>query len=246
MKRGLVPCVVLGMLASCASIPLDTLPQRDLVTLGDSVTMGVGAGGQGPDLDCFDAFTGANAGELLGKCNPAKWIDRSAAYPYLTAKWLGVKHANFALAGHTAADVAKLQVSLAAALRPRYVTLFVGANDLIRGRDVEAFAADLEFILGRLGETDARVFVLNLPDVWRAPRFVEKPDDDVTPKRVAAFNAATAAAVAAHKGAVLVDISGPELATPEMFSTDGFHLGPLAHRVMADKVLAAINSREAR
>lgn len=220
---------VLVLLTSCAGLTINDLPQRDYVALGDSVTAGVGAGGEGVDPECLDV--------LPPSCDLGEAVDRRQAYPYLVAGGLGMKHANVAVPGAMADDVARLQVVPALALRPRIVTLFVGGNDLVHGRSPEAYAADVAFILGRLTESpDVRVYVLNLPDVWRAPRFVEKPDRDVTPERVKAFNAATASAAATY-GATLIDISGPELT--EHTSTDGFHLGPRAHGIIAARILEA-------
>lgn len=209
----------------CASIPtIEDIPRRDYVALGDSVTAGVGANGV---VDLKDPFSS---------------VDRGKAYPYLVTKALGVKHANFAVPGAMADDVNRIQVALALLSAPKTITLWVGGNDLVQGRAPEAYGADLMNILSSLIESDAKILVLNLPDVWKAGRFVEAPDKDVTEKRVAAFNLKTSA-VAKTYGVTLVDISGPDLVAPELLANDQFHVNEAGHKYLSGKVLAAINAK---
>ena len=221
--RNLAALVVLAFLTSCASIPtIEQIPQRDYVAIGDSVSAGVGAGGT---VDLSD---------------PAASVDRRRAFPYLLAKAMGVRHANLAAPGAMADDVRRLQVAPALAYRPNVVTLWVGGNDLVHGRDPREYGASLALILARLDEMGlAKVYVLNLPDVWAAKRFRDKPDNDVTPARVAAFNSATAVAVSNY-GGILVDISGPALVADGMLADDDFHPGPKAHVWLADRILATM------
>ena len=89
---------------------------------------------------------------------------------------------------------------------PDLVTVWTGANDVIRGEDVDDFAAALENMFARLRErTDGVIVAANIPDLTELPRFRENPDEDVTRERIEAFNEAIAEQAAAHD-ALLVDL----------------------------------------
>jgi lysophospholipase L1-like esterase len=86
-------------------------------------------------------------------------------------------------------------------IEPDLVTIWSGANDVIRGGDVDNFAAALEEILERLRErTDGVIAVANIPDLTELPRFRDNPDADVTRARIEAFNEAIAEQAADHAG----------------------------------------------
>lgn len=205
---------------SCASLPInpDDIPQRDYVALGDSVTAGVGVDG------------------TVDVLHPAESINQRKAYPYLIAKALGRRHANLAAPGARSDDVLRIQVPLALGLRPNIATVFCGGNDLVHGVPAEVYGANLEFILAQLEFIGTKVYVLNLPDVWAAPKFQKEPDDDVTPQRVLAFNRETARAADLF-GATLVDISGLELVNPDLLANDGFHVRDSGHVWLAQRIL---------
>jgi hypothetical protein len=76
------------------------------------------------------------------------------------------------------------------------------------------------------------VFVGDLADLTRAPRFRTAPDPDVTSDRLAAFNQRIAATVAAH-GAVLVRLSAMPI-DDSIFYSDGFHPNNAGYLRIAD------------
>ena len=96
--------------------------------------------------------------------------------------------------------------SLESEIEPDLVTIWTGANDVIRGEDVDDFEAALEDMFERLRErTDGVIVAANIPDLTELPRFRENPDEDVTRERIEAFNEAIAEQAADHD-VLLVDL----------------------------------------
>ena len=84
-------------------------------------------------------------------------------------------------------------------IEPDLVTIWTGANDVIRAEDVDDFGAALEHMLERLRErTDGVIVAANIPDLTKLPRFREHPDADVTRERIEAFNDTIVEQATAH------------------------------------------------
>lgn len=146
---------------------------------------------------------------------------------------------NFGEIGAHSFDLVARQLGTALSSNPDLVTIWTGSNDVIGGDSVGSFAADLDRILGDLAaQTEAQVFIGDLVDLTRVPRFVANPDPDVTSARVMAFNNAIAAAAGLH-GAHVVPLSSIPI-TDDLFSIDGFHPSNEGHRQIADAFLDAI------
>lgn len=146
---------------------------------------------------------------------------------------------NLGIPGLDADEIADTELPIATKLDPDVVTVFTGGNDIVGGRDPAAFETDLAKILGDLRDhTNAILFVANLPDMTQLPEFQTDPDPDVTPERVAAFNAAIERQAQAS-GATLVDLfSQPVQAN--YVAGDGFHPSNEGHRAIAEQFLAQI------
>jgi acyl-CoA thioesterase I len=141
------------------------------------------------------------------------------------------------------ADTAQLDSALDRLLEteiaPDLVTVWTGANDVIRGEDVDDFAAALENVFARLRErTDGVIVAANIPDLTELPRFRENPDEDVTRERIEAFNDAIAEQAAAHD-ALLIDLYA-EPVEDDLVSEDGFHPSNEGHRRIAEEFLEVI------
>lgn len=125
---------------------------------------------------------------------------------------------------------------------PEIVTVWAGSNDLIAGASPEAFGAQLGRLLGDLRDrTGAQVFVGDLVDLTRAPRFRDNLDDDVTRGRIDAFNARIRSSAAAS-GAVLVRLSSVPV-DDSLFAADGFHPSNAGHARLADAFWGEIAPR---
>jgi len=152
-----------------------------------------------------------------------------------------VELTNLGVPGALADDIAEvLHLALATGIDPDLVTVWTGANDLTRGRTPEEFAADLDAILGDLRqETDALIFLGDLPDLTALPRFVTDPDPDVTPERVAAFNAVIENQASVHE-ARLVRLSTLPVGDQLTSDLDGFHPSNEGHAQIAELFLQVI------
>lgn len=97
---------------------------------------------------------------------------------------------NLGIPGATVIEIqAALEIFLITRQQIDLVTIWVGSNDLIQGLAISEFAQGLHSVLSQLrARTNAFIVIANLVDLTRLPRFVEKPDADVTVARVAAFN----------------------------------------------------------
>ena len=158
----------------------------------------------------------------------------------------GTQLVNLGIDGATLADVLSQEAPIAVDAHPDLVTLWAGVNDLRDGVPLDAFAGQLDSLLGKLGGGRTHVVVLNLPDLRLLPAF-SRQDPATLDATVQRWNAAIAA-VAARHGAVLVDLyaARSEFAHhPEYVSADGLHPSSAGYRRIADLVLKAIDSHAA-
>lgn len=146
---------------------------------------------------------------------------------------------NLGIPGGQTDDIKQLSDGLSDAINPELITVFVGSNDIVAGITPESFRNDLDSMLEHFQSgTQALVVIANLPDLTTLPRFVEEPDPDVTPERIAAFNAIIADRAAAH-GAKLVDLFSEPIQSFDV-SGDGFHPSDSGHERLAGYFLNVI------
>jgi lysophospholipase L1-like esterase len=135
---------------------------------------------------------------------------------------------------------AALELFFETDVEPGLVTVWTGANDLIRGEDADDFEDDLEAIFERLRDrTDGVIVAANIPDLTELPRFQDEPDDDVTRERIEEFNDAIAAQAEDHD-VLLVDLYGEQVEDDLVSDRDGFHPNNEGHRQIADEFLEVI------
>jgi acyl-CoA thioesterase I len=135
---------------------------------------------------------------------------------------------------------AALELLLDSEVEPDLVTVWTGANDVIRGVDADDFEDELEEMFERLRDrTDGVIVAANIPDLTELPRFRENPDDDVTRERVQAFNDAIAEQAEDHD-VLLVDLYAEPVEDDLVSDKDGFHPNDEGHRRIADEFLKVI------
>ena len=195
---------------------MSTAAYRRFVALGDSFTEGVGD----PDP--------ARPNGLRG------WADRVAEVLADRADEAGhgFGYANLAIRGRKLEGILAEQLEPALALDPDLVTVYAGANDILRPRvDLDAMVARYDRALGRLTASGARVLVFTAFDpggsaIYRAVR-----------GRFALYNELVRAAADAH-GAGVVDFWRlREYRDWGYWDEDRMHLGPAGHLRMATEVL---------
>jgi acyl-CoA thioesterase I len=135
---------------------------------------------------------------------------------------------------------AALELFLGSGVEPDLVTVWTGANDVIRGEDADDFADELEAIFERLRDrTDGVIVAANIPDLTQLPRFRDDPDDDVTRERIEEFNEAIAEQ-AEDYDVLLVDLYEEPVEKDLVSDRDGFHPNNEGHRQIAEHFLAVI------
>jgi lysophospholipase L1-like esterase len=122
-------------------------PPRALryVALGDSFTIGTGT--------TPDRSFPAHLAELWQSRHP-------------------VELTNLGVNGYSTQEILDLELPKARALRPDFVTLAVGANDIVRGREPQEYRSNVRAILGQLralGLRGHRIVVIPQPDWSGSP-----------------------------------------------------------------------------
>jgi len=171
----------------------------------------------------------------------------SEGYVFLVADRIaaargGVDLRNLGIPGAQIDSFVSIMLPRAVEAAPEIITVWAGSNDLVTGMSSEAFGAQLNTLLADLrNQTGAQIFVGDLIDLTRAPRFRDSPDKDVTRSRIDAFNARISSAAGAN-GAVLVRLSTVPL-DDSLFSGDGFHPSNEGHARLADAFWGEIAPR---
>lgn len=194
---------------------MDPVPIRYLA-LGDSFTIGTGIS---PDK----AFP-----SLLA----ARWRDGGQAVELL----------NPSVNGYTTDDLIARELPHVATFKPTFVTLLIGANDIVRGgSDDKRYRGQLRRIhahLGAAGLSPGSVVGLPQPEWSRSPAASPYGTTEALLTRIAHFNA-IAMEEAENAGARFVDLYPlmHRQAAAEMLAPDGLHPNAEAHDEWA-KVLA--------
>jgi acyl-CoA thioesterase-1 len=229
---------------------LATQPSFRLLSCLLSLTLLLTACGLGqPNATNVGVYVALGASDAvgIGATHPTQdaWVPLLAA-----ALPSGTPVVNLGVSGATLADVIAGQLPIAADAAPRWLSLWVGPNDLRGGVSLEAFAAQLDQILSTLQPptgTIRTMLILNLPDLRALPAFVGT-DPAQLDQQVRAWNAAIASTVARYPDyAVLVDLYdnwGKLAANPQYISGDGFHPSNAGYRRIADIAVATLRAHD--
>lgn len=187
-------------------------PFHRYVALGDSFTEGVGD----PDPGRPNGLRG--------------WADHVAEVLATQSDDFG--YANLAIRGRKLPAILDEQVGPALALEPDLVTIYAGANDILRPKvDIDAIVERYDEALGRIAATGATLLVFTAFDpggsaIYRPLR-----------GRFALYNELVREAARRH-GADIVDFwTMREYRDWRYWDADRMHLGPAGHHRMATAVL---------
>ena len=185
------------------------------VALGDSFTEGVGDA----DPDRPNGVRG--------------WADRVAAV--LATETDDFGYANLAIRGRKLRAVIAEQIDPALALEPDLVTIYAGANDIMRPSvDIDALVADYDEALGRLVSGGAHLLVFTAFDPGGFPVF------GTMRGRFAVYNEFVRE-IAERRGAILVDFWRlRDYRAFGMWADDRMHMSSAGHQRMAIAVLDAL------
>lgn len=186
------------------------------VALGDSFTEGVGD----PDPGRPNGVRG--------------WADRFAE-ALDRAQGGGLEYANLAIRGRKLRPILAEQLEPAVAMQPDLVTLYAGANDIMRPRvDLEQIMADYDAMVGRLVATGARVVLFTPCDPGGSKTYA------LVRGRFALY-AEHVREIADRHGATLVDYWRlREYRDGRLWDTDRMHMSAAGHQRMAIAVLDAL------
>jgi acyl-CoA thioesterase I len=131
---------------------------------------------------------------------------------------------NVAVNGYTTDDVISEELPALAAFRPTFVTVAIGANDIVQGHTLEAYRVNVRRILDAAAATGARVVVIPQPDWSASPTAASFGAPEVLKAAIARFNAALADE-ARVKGAAWVDLVPlmEKQAAGGQVASDGLH-----------------------
>lgn len=182
------------------------------VALGDSFTEGVGD----PDPARPNGVRG--------------WADRVAEQLQRADPGLG--YANLAIRGRKIRQILAEQIEPALALRPTIVTLYAGANDILRPRvDIDALMEGYDAAVARLVGAGARVLLFTGFDAGSSKVF------GTMRGRTAIYNEQVRW-IADRHGATLVDYwRFHEFQDWRMWDVDRMHMSALGHATMANRIL---------
>ncbi len=196
-------------------------PWHHYVALGDSFTEGVG--------DPVEGF------EMLGA------MDRLAAA--LRQSNPALRYTNLAKRGLVLAEIREQQLEEALRLKPDFITIVGGANDLLSGRfDPARFEAELEALFSALTASGARVGTGNLP-CFPILATLREPLQTRLRKNFERGNAIIARLAAAYD-VMIVDAWGASLrAEPQDWSADNLHLNARGYLRFASEIVRTIEEQ---
>ena len=205
---------------TAAKLPAPTIPDwQRYIALGDSITEGLGDTSRMPE------------GEFLG------WAARLAML-LSDHKKGGVQFANLAVRSRRVMHLDE-QVTRALELEPDFVSVLMGANDLLLARvDIDAIAAELEHQVVRLRRAGIDVLL-------GTPFLPRRRAARVIAGRFAEFNSRIRRIAHAHECRLLDIEAIPEIADIDMWAEDRVHLVSAGHRLLAYHAAALLGVRDA-
>lgn len=199
-----------------SSLPIDAAPVAALryLALGDSFTIGTGS----PPPRAF----------------PTRLADR------WRTQGCSLELKNVAVSGYTTDDVISEELPALAAFRPTFVTLAIGANDIVQGHSIDAYRVNVRRILDAASATGARVVVIPQPDWSRSPTAASFGTPQLF-DAIVRFNAALAEEARA-KGAAWVDLASlmQQQAASGLVASDGLHPSAEAYDAWAAELARAL------
>lgn len=172
---------------------------------------------------------GDSTGIGLGARDGGGYVDR--LFARIAQKHPGSTLINLSAAGATTSDAVDKQITRPDATRATLITICVGLNDLLRGREAKQFAENYETVVAKLRQPGRLIVVATLPDVASAPALKGMADESLR-TRLGQFNKAIEG-IAGRYGVPLVDLyklSGEMGGSrAEFFSSDGLHPSELGY-----------------
>lgn len=189
------------------------------LALGDSYTIGTG----GPPSRSF----------------PARLVER------WHARGLVAELRNLGVSGYTSDDLIRDELPRVASFAPTLVTLLIGTNDIVGGRDPWTYRGRLRVIIERLAKQldPSRVVVVSSPDWSGAPRGADFGDAEVVARLVGEY-AGVAREEASRSGTRFFDVVplSRQQANDGKWAPDRLHFSATAYGEWAEALDTAMTS----
>jgi acyl-CoA thioesterase-1 len=189
------------------------------VALGDSYTIGTAT--RSPDERWPDQLIA----RLVGSPSPSSHLELVA---------------NLGVNGFTSRDLIEAELPQLDSLRPEFVTVLIGVNDVVQGVPVTTYRENvsviLDELLGRLAAT--RIVVVTTPDYTVTPRGADYGDPAGQADAIRRFNAAISE-LAAKRGVAVIDIRAISLEAandPTLVADDGLHPSGVQYGHWVDRI----------
>ena len=153
---------------------------------------------------------------------------------------------NIAVNGYTSRDVIDLELPQLAELRPDFVTLLIGVNDVVRGLPHEAYRRNTEAILDDLAARVGaeRILVVTTPDYTVTPAGGGYGDRARQAAGIRANNEILTS-LAGERGIAVVDIHDISLRAASdrgLVATDGLHPSGRQYALWVKRILPAVET----
>lgn len=169
-------------------------------------------------------------------------VPRTDSYPYLVERALHARHfVDVGIPGATLSSGYDGELSRALNIRPSFVTVLFGTNDILAGYSRGTFLRDLRDLVLTLRQARVQVLVVGLPDLSYFPR-VRRAHIHGVHALITAWNSGMQS-IARQTGSHFLDLARYSriLAEhPEYITADGLHPGNKAHARLAQLILAEI------
>ena len=148
---------------------------------------------------------------------------------------------NLGVNGYTTSDLIREELPVARGLAPEYVTILIGANDVVQGSDEGDYQTRLGTIydaLVELAHPATNIIALSTPDFSALPGAAPFGTARDLRRRIDAFNQ-VARSEATARGFHYADISAisrEEGRGRDWLAGDGLHPGPAQHQAIADRL----------
>jgi acyl-CoA thioesterase I len=165
--------------------------------------------------------------------------DESHSWPSIIARRLGVELTNPAVNGFTTLDLIQHELPLVQRLKPDFVTVLIGVNDLVQGRTVDQYRKSLATIYDALG---GHVAAVSIPTWSYTPAAAGFGGSDHVEKLTRIFNDTAREQAAAH-GFRWIDITEASTAgigTKGWIADDDLHPGDAQYAAWAEVIWSAI------
>jgi lysophospholipase L1-like esterase len=151
---------------------------------------------------------------------------------------------NLAVNGFTSRGVIEHELPALASLKPGFISLLVGVNDVVQDVSTVTFRVNAAVILDALvaAVSPGRVVVVSMPDYTLTPEGAAYGDPDQRRQSIVEFNGVMVDA-AGDRGVAFVDIfevSRRVQDDPALVAPDGLHPSAAQYRLWVDRIAPVV------